>query len=498
MNVAHLLLRGRDVAAGAAAWRYGERSAAYSTLIDRAARLAAGLARTGLRPGDRVVIDLPNSPDLLEMLWACFWGGYVAVPVNWHLHPKEVAHVTDDCAASAILLGDQTGYHADALRSGVHVIGAGGIPLDDVLADTGSTLWEVSGEEPAWLFYTSGTTGRPKGATLSHRNLLAMTLNYYADLDQVAPGSVFVHAAPLSHGSGLYLLPATGHGATNVIAATTSFDPVTFLDLVGAVRATHVAFLAPTMLNRLVAATQPTDPRLADLRSVVVGGAPFYREDLIRAQECVGPIITQMYGQGEAPMTISVLPPAEATEVHFASCGRPFTGVALRVIDPLGRDLPTGTSGEVAVRGDVVMSGYWNNPDATSETLRGGWLHTGDVGHVDDGGYLYLTDRAKDVIMTGGSNVYPREVEEVLLSYPGVREVAVIGEPDPEWGEAICAVVVLEPDIEVDAAELVSHCRGHLASFKKPRRVVFTDELPKNATGKVLKRDLRLEMAGRP
>lgn len=497
MNVAQLLLRGRDAAAGADAWRCGGQSATYPELIDRVARLAAGLARAGLRPGDRVVLDLPNGPNLLEMLWACFWGGYVVVPLNWHLHPEEVAYVLDDCAAAAILLGAETRHHAGALPSGVQIIGAGVSSLNDVLADVGSPLCEVDGGDVAWLFYTSGTTGRPKGATLSHRNLLAMTLNYYADLDPVAPGSVFVHAAPLSHGSGLYLLPVTGHGATNVIAESTSFDPSGYLDLMDAVQATHATFLAPTMLNRLVAAAQPDDPRLASLRSVVVGGAPFYREDIVRAQECLGPIVTQIYGQGEAPMTVTVLHPDECSGERLASCGRSFTGVALRVIDDDGVEVPTGTAGEVAVRGDVVMSGYWNNPDATAQALRDGWLRTGDVGHLDHDGYLYLTDRAKDVIITGGSNVYPREVEEVLLAYPGVREVAVIGEPDSEWGEAICAVVVLDADVCVSEEELLSHCRGHLASFKKPRRFVFAADLPKNATGKVLKRELRLDPAGR-
>jgi acyl-CoA synthetase (AMP-forming)/AMP-acid ligase II len=494
VNLAHLLLRGARLADGAPAWKYGTRTASYAELLDRVSRLSAGLGQLGLHRGDRVILDVPNAPELLELLWACFWGGYVAVPVNWHLHPQEVGYIAGHCSAAAILLADETAEHRAALPDTVQVLSASGrlgVALADLAAAPGAPLSEVAPADPAWLFYTSGTTGRPKGATLSHRNLMAMTLNYYADLDPVAAGSVFLHAAPLTHGSGLYLLPATGRGATSVIMAGRRFDAGAYLDLLAAEGATHAAFLAPTMLNRILAVAGAGDDRLATLRSVVVGGAPFYRDDGVRAQRRLGPIVSQIYGQGEAPMTITVLRAAECAGARLASCGRPFTGVALRVADPGGAELPAGQAGEVQVRGDVVMAGYWDNPAATAQALAGGWLRTGDIGHLDDDGYLYLTDRAKDVVITGGSNVYPREVEEVLLTHPAVREVAVIGEPDPEWGESVCAVVVADESRAVTVNELLAHCAGQLASFKKPRRFVFVPALPKNATGKVLKRELR-------
>ncbi|TQC45197.1 hypothetical protein EEB14_32930 [Rhodococcus sp. WS4] len=494
MNLAHLLLRGTTYGGERPAWKYGSDTATYREMVDRVSQLAAGLTAAGLRPGDRIVLDLPNRPELLEMLWTCFWGGFVAVPLNWHLHASEVGYVVEDCGAAVVLVAKETADHAVGLPASVRVLScdtSAGQPLTDVLGVSGLPPRDTRPDDPAWLFYTSGTTGRPKGAVLSHRNLLSMTLNYYSDVDPVSPGSVYLHAAPLSHGSGLYLLPATGHGATNVIMSSTSFDADSYLDLVAAERVSHAAFLAPTMLNRVVAVARPRDPRLATLRSIVIGGAPFYREDVLRARDRLGPIVHQIYGQGEAPMTITALRADEWTQARLPSCGRPFSGVEVRVVDAAGRDVTVGESGEVAVRGDVVMSGYWNNPSATAQALRNGLLHTGDIGHFDEHGFLYLTDRAKDVIITGGSNVYPREVEEVLLTHPAVSEVAVVGLPDPAWGESICAVVVTVQDATVSKEELVEYCRDHLASFKKPREVVFVAELPKNATGKVLKRGLR-------
>lgn len=493
-NVAALLLHGAARAGDGPALRYGDLSTTYPRLVDRVARLAGGLAELGLRPGDRVVLDLPNSPDLVELMWACFWGGHVVVPVNWHLHRDEVAFVVEDCAAAAVLVAPRTAEHARGLPASVQVLstdGAVGVALATLRSAMPSPMHVGPADEPAWLFYTSGTTGRPKGATLSHRNLMAMTLNYYADLDQIPAGSVYLHAAPLSHGSGLYLLPATGHGATNVIAEPTRFDPDAYLDLLSETRATHAAFLAPTMLNRLLDVLSPDDTRTATLRSVVVGGAPFYREDASRALNRLGPVVHQIYGQGESPMTITVLRAEQCDDERFTSCGRPYTGVLVRVVDPAGTPLPAGEDGEVVVRGDVVMSGYWGDPDASATAVRDGWLHTGDIGRLDEAGFLHLTDRAKDVIITGGSNVYPREVEEVLLTHPGVVEVAVVGRPDRAWGESICAVVVAAPGTRPREDELVAHCRARLAAFKKPRTVMFVAELPKNAAGKVLRRELR-------
>jgi fatty-acyl-CoA synthase len=492
VNIAGLLADGIARAGGRPALVQGDRALTYRQLGDRVARLAAGFAALGLRRGDRVVLLMPNRPELVESLWAAFHGGFVAVPVNWHLHPDEVGYIVGHCGAAAVLVSDETAAAARALPGGARVVrvargdGSGsGLDYEDVLAPQPSPPAATAPDDPAWLFYTSGTTGRPKGATLTHRNLAAMTAAYHRDLDPVADGSVYLHAAPLTHGSGLYLLPSTARGATQVIAPGTSFSAAGFVALLQRHRVTHAAFLAPTMLRRVV--DEARGQALPHLRSVVVGGAPLYQEDLRDAVGVLGPVVIQMYGQGEAPMTITVMPASAALD-HPGSCGRPFHGVEVRIADAAGAALPDGADGEVLVRGDVVMRGYWDNPEATAATLAGGWLHTGDIGHLD-AGYLHLTDRAKDVIITGGSNVYPREVEEVLLTHPLVREAAVVGVPDPEWGESVRAFVVTTGNPA--PADLIQHCRERLASFKKPREVILVTELPKNAAGKILKRELR-------
>ena len=494
MNIAGLLDDGIARAGSRLALAQGSRALTYPELGDRVTRLAAGLSRLGLRRADRIVLLMPNRPELVESLWAAFHGGFVAVPANWHLHPDEVGYIVRHCGAAAIVVSDETAAATRGLPDEVRIVRVAradgsdsGLDYEDVLAPEPSPAVDTAPDDPAWLFYTSGTTGRPKGATLTHRNLAAMTAAYHRDLDLVAEGSSYLHAAPLTHGSGLYLVPSTARGATQVIAPGTSFSARGFVDLIEAWQVTHATFLAPTMLRRVV--DEARGRALPSLRSVVVGGAPLYQEDLRAAVDVLGPIVTQMYGQGEAPMTITVMPAAEALD-HPGSCGRPFRLVTVRIANPdgaAGDPVPDGVGGEVLVRGDVVMRGYWDNPEATAATLAGGWLHTGDIGHFE-GGYLHLTDRAKDVIITGGSNVYPREVEEVLLTHPSVAEAAVIGVPDPEWGESVRAFVVAA---DVTPGELISHCRDRLASFKKPREVILVPDLPKNAAGKILKRELR-------
>ncbi|SFW81371.1 class I adenylate-forming enzyme family protein [Amycolatopsis australiensis] len=501
MNVATLLAASALRVPTRDAWRHGDRSASYALARDRIARLAGGLQALGLRTGDRVALVLPNGPDLFELLWATFWAGLVTVPVNRHLHPREVAFVLAHSGAKLVVVAPETDDAASSDTTDATVLRTGSPAYEALTAGQPVPVAEVRPEDAAWIFYTSGTTGRPKGATLTHRNLVSMTLNYYADVDPVHDDAVFLHAAPLTHGSGMYLLPAVGHGAVNVISAAGSFDPADYLALAQADQVTHGAFLAPTMLRRLTDEVRAgSAPELPQLRSLVIGGAALYQEDLQEALDAFGPIITQMYGQGEAPMTIAVMKPDQVPHDHAhprrRSCGRPFTGVEVRVADADGAELPAGTTGEIRVRGDVVMTGYWSDPAATAGTIDRGWLRTGDVGHVDELGFLYLTDRSKDVIISGGSNIYPREVEEVLLTHPAVHEAAVVGIPDPEWGENVGAFVVTGPGTDVTEAELIAHSRAHLASFKKPKSITFLNELPKNANGKILKRALSNPRSG--
>lgn len=511
MNVAHFLLKSSCRKPHAVAWRYGEQHATYAEVTERVSRIAGALEATGLQRGDRIALVIPNRPELLEMLFACWWGGYVAVPVNWHLHPQEIDFILRDSGAAAVLVSKET---RDVLNH--RPVGSSLMAIDVDLVEDDAASWarlttsgssspiaDVDAAELAWLFYTSGTTGRPKGAMLSHRSLVNLTFNFFSDIDGVQPDSVFLHAAPLTHGSGLYLLPSIARAATNVISPSHSFDPDQYLDLVETHRATHGAFLASTMLKRIVESRRArSSDDLSSLKLVVIGGGPIYEADLREAVDVLGPIVVQMYGQGEAPMTIAVMPPAElhralnlGRDDRLLSCGRPYDGVAVRIVSPGGSEVPAGLDGEVWVRGDVLMSGYWKNESATAAALVDGWLRTGDIGHFDDEGFLYLTDRAKDVIITGGSNVYPREVEEVLMKHPAVQEAAVVGVPDAEWGEAVTAYVVLRDSRDVTEADLIEFTRAHVASFKKPRRVLRVDALPKNPSGKVLRRELRVQPA---
>jgi long-chain acyl-CoA synthetase len=332
---------------------------------------------------------------------------------------------------------------------------------------------------------------------LTHRNLMAMTLNYLSDVDGIAPGDSIIHAAPMSHGSGLYILPHVAKGACHAIPESGGFEPDEIFALLG-VRAGATLFFAPTMVTRLVDAPGLGDTDLANLKTIVYGGGPMYVNDSQRALDALGSKLVQIYGQGESPMTITCMPRADHADTahprhleRLASVGTAFTGVEVRVAGDDDHPLVAGEVGEILVRGDPVMAGYWDNPEASAETLRGGWLHTGDMGAMDGDGYLSLKDRSKDVIITGGSNVYPREVEEVLLRHDGVREVSVVGRPHADWGEEVVAFVVARPGVEVAEAALDALCLDHIARFKRPRAYRFIDALPKNNYGKVLKIALR-------
>jgi acyl-CoA synthetase (AMP-forming)/AMP-acid ligase II len=355
-------------------------------------------------------------------------------------------------------------------------------------------------DDPAWLFYTSGTTGLPKGAVLSHRNLIAMAVNCLADICSFQHDDRLLHVAPLSHGSGMYLIPALSRGAENIINADGGFDPDRVLRFVANERVTVLPFLAPTMIVRLLEA----DPaiRVPALRAIVYGGAPIHLRHLRAALQRFGPMLTQLYGQGESPMTISALPTwahENTDDEALQSAGFVRSGVEVRILDADGAIASHEEVGEIAVRGDVVMRGYWRNDDANAASLTDGWLKTGDIGRFDARGHLHILDRRHDTIISGGSNIYPREVEDILTRHPAVSEAIVFGVPDPEWGENVASAIVLrEGCADVDADTLIAFCREHLGSFKKPKRIEFVTELPKNAYGKVLRRDLRDRFNSRP
>ena len=357
---------------------------------------------------------------------------------------------------------------------------------------------EAMPDDVAWLFYTSGTTGRSKGAMLTQRNLMAMTMSFYTGM---CPGfsnrEAVLHAAPLSHGSGLYALPNVGMAATNVILEQRSFDASVVLRSIEEHAITNM-FVAPTMLKLLVDDPQLSACDLTSMRSFIYGGGPMMVDDLVKAMERLGNRLVQLYGQGESPMTITflshddhVLNGDEKQTRRLASAGKPHPNLEIRIVDEDDNERASGAMGEIVTRSDLVMKGYWRDEEATSASLKNGWLHTGDMGYLDDRGYLFIMDRSKDMIISGGENIYPREIEEVISTMPGVREVAVIGIPDPKWGEAVHAVVALVPGAELSADEIIGFCRDNIASYKKPKSVEFVDELPKNNYGKIVKKDLR-------
>jgi long-chain acyl-CoA synthetase len=509
MNLAELLARTARGDGTLPAVRQGaELWCDYATLAARTARLAAALgARLGLARGDRVALVMGNHPAYTEVLLACWWAGLAAVPVNAKLHPKEIAYILAQSGARALFvtpdLAQSAGQAAEGQAALQAVIDVDSADYRRLLEADPAAIAPAGDGELAWLFYTSGTTGRPKGAMLTHRVLRAMTLAYFADVDAVRPGDTILHAAPMSHGSGIYILPHLAAGAAQAIPESGGFDPAEIFGLLPQLPGTAM-FAAPTMVRRLIAAPGIAEADTRNLKTIVYGGGPMYVADLKLGLQTLGQTFVQIYGQGESPMTITCLPRHDhANTAHpnyaarLASVGRPHTGVEVAIADPDGRPLPPGETGEVTVRGDVVMAGYWDDPEATAKTLRGGWLFTGDMGALDADGYLTLKDRSKDVIITGGTNVYPREVEEVLLRHPAVAEVSVVGEAHPDWGEQVVAFVVPEADRSAEAtpAALEALCLAEIARFKRPKRYLFLEALPKNAYGKVLKTELRRHLS---
>ena len=479
--------------------------ATYASLGARAAAVAAALRARGLAPGDRVALAMTNCPQFFEALFGAWHAGLVAVPINAKLHRSEFAYILDHsgarlCFTTPDLLAT-LGDLADEVEALAAVLAVDDPAYEAMATGPAMELVSAAPTDPAWLFYTSGTTGRPKGATLTHRVLLAMTHAYSADIDKVEPGDSLIHAAPLSHGSGLYCLSHVFRAGRNVIPESGHFEPGEILSLVAARPGTSF-FAAPTMLTRLMNAPGAGDMKVAHIKTITYGGGPMYVADLRRALEMWGPCLLQLFAQGEAPMTVTSLSKAHHAAVDhprwndwLASVGFPRSGVEVRVVDGNDEDLPPGEPGEILARGDVVMAGYWRNPEATAETLRNGWLHMGDVGALDETGFLTLKDRVKDLIISGGTNIYPREVEEVLLRHEGVLEVSVVGRPHPDWGEEVVAFVVEREGMHVPDEELDRLCLDHIARFKRPKHYLRIDALPKNNYGKVLKTALRERLA---
>ncbi|KAF1709771.1 AMP-dependent synthetase [Pseudoxanthomonas kalamensis DSM 18571] len=502
MNLALWLQRAARHWPDAPALMLGERVLLdYAGFQAQAVALGTALQRhCGITAGERVALFLPNCPQYLPILYGTWHAGGAVVPVNFKLHARETAWILADCGARVVFTD---AAHAQTLRDAcAEAEIAPRILLAEEIAGIGDEgdvplpLQERAHDDLAWLFYTSGTTGKPKGVMISHGNLQAMTLSYLADVDEVKHTDAALYAAPMSHGAGIYNFMHVLRGARHVVPPSGGFDAREVLELAPRLGDVHM-FAAPTMVAHLTAEARALGGHGEGIRTIVYGGGPMYLADIEEALATMGPRFVQIYGQGECPMAITALSrDILAARDHprwsarAASVGTAQSCVEVRIADTDGQPVAAGEKGEIMVRGIPVMAGYWNNPAATASALRNGWLATGDVGALDEDGFLTLMDRSKDVIISGGSNIYPREVEEALLLHPQVRAVSVIGAPSVEWGEDVVAFVEAGPTAR-DAAELDRHCLEHIARFKRPKRYVFVDELPKNHYGKVLKTELR-------
>lgn len=509
VNIGLLLLKSVKTYPEKSAIVYGDKILTYNDFNERVNRLANALLALGVSPGENVAIMQWNCPQLLESMFACFKTGFGAVPINARLHSKEFSYIIQHSKSKAVIFGKEFNETIKSIRNEIsnaqHLICLSNpekemLDYEKILSEH-SSKWELSttdSDDLAWLFYTSGTTGRPKGAMLTHRNLLVQTMNFYADLYPLQPEDKIFHLAPLTHGSGLYAIPALAKGATNIISKSRHFDPKLIFETIEEKGVTVIPFLTPTMIKMLMNSTEINNNDLSSLKAIIYGGAPMYVEDLKEAVKKLGRIFVQLYGQGEAPMTITYLRKEEhlieGTKEQLdrlASAGIARTDVEVKIFDENEHELPSNNVGEIVVRGDIVMKGYFQNPKATAETIKDGWLHTGDLGYMDEKGYLFLKDRKNDVIISGGANIYSREVEDAILFHPAVHKIAVVGMPDPLWGESVKAFIVLKEGISITEQEITNFCKEHIASYKKPKSVEFVKELPTSAYGKTLKRKLR-------
>ncbi len=505
MNMAEWLAASAHLRPDAPALLTGARvDADYLTFARRAAAVGAHLAqRYGVAPGDRVALFMTNCTAYFECLYGIWWIGAAAVPINAKLHGREAAWICENSAAKLLFISDDTADHwAEAETPSLATFSVDGDDYRHTRNGEGAAApLARETDDLAWLFYTSGTTGRPKGVMLSHGNLLAMSMCYFADVDQPSPQDAALYAAPISHGAGLYNFPNVRVGARHVVPESGGFEADEVLALGKELRNVSM-FAAPTMVRRLVDAAKKRGEDGDGIKTIVYGGGPMYLADIRDAMATMGQRFVQIYGQGESPMTITALGRdwhGRINDPHYlerlASVGTAQSVMSVRITDSDGNPLPAGETGEIEAKGTAVMLGYWNNPEASAAALKDGWLRTGDVGRLDADGFLTLSDRSKDVIISGGTNIYPREVEEALLTHADVREVSAIGVPDPDWGEIVVACMVLEYGAEASDQKFDAHCLASIARFKRPKRYVYLPSLPKNNYGKVLKTALREMMA---
>jgi long-chain acyl-CoA synthetase len=464
-----------------ATWFQG-RTRTFGELDASTSALAAGLvAELGVRPGDRLAILDRNSDAYLELLVALDKAGGVALPVNWRLTAGEVAAIVGDAEPAAVVVGEELRASADQVSC--RVLGFGELPRG------GEDPHRDREEAITWQLYTSGTTGLPKGAMLTNHNLLGLMGSLTFEAPELTEGTRSLVAMPLHHIGGCgWAVAVLATGATAVVMR--EVVPQELLEVIAGQRVT-TAFLVPAVLLFLTQVPGVEQADLSAMRNMLYGASPISRDLLLRSVELFGCRFTQLYGLTETTGAITALRHEDHRGERLLSCGRPMFGSEIRVVDPFGRPVPAGEVGEVVYRGSGLMQGYWRRPEDTAAVVRDGWFHTGDAGSMDADGFLYIRDRVKDMIVSGGENIYPAELESVLAGHPAVADVAVIGVPDDRWGETVKAIVVRRPGVELAAEELIDWSRARLAGYKRPRSVDFTESIPRNPSGKILKRELR-------
>lgn len=481
------------------------RSQTFRLLADRVARMAGGLRGLGVAAGARVAILSLNSDRYLEYYLACPWLGALAVPLNFRWNAEEIAYGLNDCGASVLFVGDGFGAMVPALRRAcpaiLHVVhcGTGALPegciaLEALIAGSDPVADVMcGGDQPFGIFYTGGTTGKSKGVVLSHANILSSATGLLTE-GLFADGAVGLHAAPMFHLADMMTTACLLlRGGRHVMLA--AYRPDVVCSLIGEQRITDL-LVVPTMLQMLIEHADFGGADTSSLRSVIYGASPAPEALLAKATAALPEAqFAQVYGMTETAATNSILRPAdhrrEAGKPRMRSAGRSFLHVRLRIALPDGSDAAIGEVGEILVRGPMVMQGYYNKPAETAEALRGGWLHTGDLGYMDEGGYNFIVDRSKDMIISGGENIFSLEVENAIASHPSVLSAGVIGVPCPQWGERVHAFVVLRPDSALTLEALEAHCRLHIAGYKVPRGLTILESLPISSAGKLLKTELR-------
>ncbi|MDK9696947.1 MAG: acyl-CoA synthetase [Siculibacillus sp.] len=518
MNLAHFLTQTARRLPNRTAFVRGDERWTWTEIAAQAEALATALAARGIGKGDRVLVHSKNTVQMVLSMFATFRIGAVWVPTNFRLMPKEVAVLATASGARAFLCHGDFPEHAAVVAAeapGIEFVWR----FDEAARDTafgeadvgariaahrGARIAEcaVEHDDPCWFFFTSGTTGRSKAAVLTHGQMAFVVTNHLADL---LPGTTEDDAslvvAPLSHGAGVHFLDIMARGAPTVLMPSDKFDVAEAWRLIALHRVTNL-FTVPTILKLMVEHPSVAEHDHSSLRHVIYAGAPMYREDQKRALATLGPVIVQYFGLGEVTGNITVLPAREHTlddgpRARLGTCGHPRTGMQVSIRDGEGRELGPHETGEICVIGPAVFAGYHEDPDANANAFHDGWFRTGDLGHVDEEGYVHITGRASDMYISGGSNIHPREIEEKILTFPEIAEVAVLGVPDPLWGEVGIAVCVAREGAKIDESRLAAALAAEIPRYKMPRRFVFWEALPRSGYGKVPKRMVRDELEAR-